>query len=219
MPPASAVAREIRSLSPRAETAFVLLLCFGPQLALAITALAHGFVPPLTNGRAAAGIAYELAAGGAAAAFLAMRGWNRSHFRLRAGVVGLVAGVSIAAVYRVASTIVLAMFGSWLAPSPERLLRPAGSTAVLLLFFAVDAVFEEVFANAYAVQALERLGVQHAIVWSAALRVSYGLYQGAIACAMIFAFGLAMAWVFRKYRNLGIPVSAHLAANALMILV
>jgi len=82
----------------------------------------------------------------------------------------------------------------------------------------IDAVFEEVIANAYVVQALERLGARHAIIWSAALRVSFGIYQGALACILIFAFGAIAAWIFRKYGRLSIPIVAHVAANAAMIL-
>jgi membrane protease YdiL (CAAX protease family) len=198
--------------------ALVTLLCFGPQIVLAIVALANGFAPPLTNARAAATIAYELAAGGAALAFLALRGWRRSDSPIGIRVGTALLGVAAAQIYVVGSLLALAFFGRWLPPSPERLLRPAGATAVLVLFFAVDAVFEEVFANAYVVQALERLGVRHPIFWSAALRVSCGVFQGAIACAMIFAFGAVMAWIFRKYRRLAIPVIAHVVSNVEMVL-
>jgi membrane protease YdiL (CAAX protease family) len=218
VPTTLAIAKWIRNLPQGAEVAVVIALCFGPVLVLAVAALARGSVPPLTNERAAAGIAYELAAGGAAAAFLAVRGWNRKQFRMSWRPLAVLVGFLLGRAYVVFSTIALVAVGRWLAPSPERLLRPAGSTALLLLFLTIDAVFEEVFANAYVVQALERLGARHAIVWSAALRVAFSIYQGALACILIFAFGAAAAWIFGKYGRLSIPIVAHVAANAAMIL-
>jgi len=79
--------------------AVVIALCFGPVLVLAIAALARGSVPPLTNERAAAGIAYELAAGGAAAAFLAVRGWNRRQFRMSWHPMALLVGFLLGRAY------------------------------------------------------------------------------------------------------------------------
>jgi uncharacterized protein len=216
-----AIARWIRNLSQRGEFALVTLLCFGVPIGGAVYLFVRGTISPITNARTVRGLLFEVVLGGAAAVVLALRGWKWHHFRLRIDGWNILAGGLLGLAY-----VGFAMFSGpllirvlpWLRPSPARQMHLAAAPALYLVFIVVNSIFEEVFVNAYAVQALERLDSRHPIVWSAALRASYHIYQGVLGPLIVFVLGLVMAAIFVRRRDLGIPVIGHTGANVLIFI-
>ena len=74
----------------------------------------------------------------------------------------------------------------------------------------VNPVFEEVFVCGYVITALkERFGLTTAVNVSAALRVSYHLYQGAVGVVGVAPLALLFAYWFGRTGRLWPLIVAH----------
>jgi len=162
----------------------------------------------------------ELALAAVVAVVLALRGWRwgdlnlRATWRLTTGGLLLFAldyGLTLAA-----DGPALALFGE---PVDEwsvfdELNGPGVSLRGALALASVNPLFEETFAVAYVVRALEpRRGIAAAIVVSALIRALYHTYAGLAWGAVMFLYGLVHASVYARWRRLWPLVVAHAVAN------
>ena len=90
--------------------------------------------------------------------------------------------------------------------------------ALVLAFSIVNATYEELFVCAYIVAAWRGPDSWNALAFSSILRLSYHLYQGAIAIALIFPFGVMFAWYFARQRRILPLIIAHGVIDVLGLL-
>jgi hypothetical protein len=203
-------------LTPRSELATVLTLTFAyPVVTSAMSAVAPDRIVRF-DGSVAWLIAYEIAAGIAAARILARRGWRARDLGLavpwppRTAASDLVRGVLLFAggtlVYGFVH-LLLAEMGFVTAAPPVFDSSGLGLDAGVALV-AVNVVFEETLACAYVVSAL-RAHPTLAVWTSATLRAAYHTYQGPAAAAGILALGLVHASVFSRWRRVAPLAIAH----------
>ncbi len=88
----------------------------------------------------------------------------------------------------------------------------------MLLFIAINSIFEEITVTAYVIEALKGDGAGLAITASTLLRFSYHLYQGPLASLSIVPLGLLFATMFWRWRNLWPLIVAHTIANVVFFL-
>ena len=87
----------------------------------------------------------------------------------------------------------------------------------VLLFIAVNSVFEESAVTGYVVTQLSEQGAALAVTASGLVRFAYHLYQGPIASIAILPLGLLFAAVYWRWRNLWPLIVAHTITNLISV--
>jgi membrane protease YdiL (CAAX protease family) len=156
------------------------------------------------------------------AAILRIRGWPlRSRLGLEFSWKAAAAGVPLFIIYLllywIMATLILLVFPqarqAWTFSFTNR-----APFALMLLFLAINSIFEEVTVTAYVIEALKGDGAGLAITASTLLRFSYHLYQGPLASLSIVPLGLLFATMFWRWRNLWPLIVAHTIANVVFFL-
>ncbi len=211
----------IRNLSGRTELLLVLAVAFGTTVPASLAALlAPGVLsertsPPITNAALHGTILYELIVLTLLALFLRARGWTVKRLgivpSLRDSMLGVGFFVVCNAVYYV---LAMGLAGVWPAfahaATSTRLVADGLQWPSVLVASLVNPVFEEVFVCSYVVSALkERRGVTFAVNVSAAIRVFYHFYQGALGVVAIAPMALLFAYWFARTGRLWPLLVAH----------
>jgi membrane protease YdiL (CAAX protease family) len=90
------------------------------------------------------------------------------------------------------------------------LIAPGLSLTAVAVVSILNPFFEEIFVTGYLITSLrERHKPSFAVATSAALRVSYHLYEGALGVVMVLPMGLVFALCFARYGRLWPLVIAH----------
>lgn len=210
-------ARSAPSPAQRVEFALVLVVAFAGPVLGSVAALLHPSPsPPVTDAALLASVAMEAVVLAMLGVLLRARGWTRESLGLALRPGDLPWGVALTA-------------GCWLAGALASLaLAPAGGApdtlvagplpwASVALASLVNPLFEELFVCGYVVAFLKPWkGVAFAVNASAALRLSYHLYQGTPSLAMIPVGLLFAAW-FARTGRLGPVIVAHAVLDAVAL--
>jgi len=200
-------------MTDRAEVCTISALALSLPMAGVVRALVmQSRTLEYTTARTLVMLAFELAVIAAGAILLRRRGWSGRPFRLRITPLTILIGVMLAILYVWTSWIVYSITAR-MVPEVRIIVRHTAPVWLTVVFFLVNSFFEEAFASAYLVEAFERANVVHAVTWSAAIRAAYHLYQGPSGAITVFFLGAALAQIYRRERNIGIPFAAHTIIN------
>jgi membrane protease YdiL (CAAX protease family) len=200
-------------MTDRAELLTISALALSLPLAWVVVALAqHMRVLEYTTAMTVEGLAFEVGVIAVAAIILRKRGWSGRPFRIRITPLTLLIGVMLTILYVWTSWIVFSITTRYV-PEVRLIVRHTAPVWLTVVFFVANSFFEEAFASAYLVEAFERGGVVHVVTWSAAIRAAYHLYQGPSGAITVFFLGAALAQIYRRERNIGIPFAAHTIIN------
>lgn len=213
----------IQNLSDRAEFTLVALVCFSYTAATSIWILISGVRHvEITTGSLLWSIFVELVILGIFATILRIRGWPVRQrlgleFSWKAAAAGVPLFIMYLLLYWVMATLVLLVF------PPARQVWAFSFTNrapfwLMLVFIAINSIFEEITVTAYVIEALKGDGAGLAITASTLLRFSYHLYQGPLASLSIVPLGLLFATMFWRWRNLWPLIVAHTIANVVFFL-
>jgi membrane protease YdiL (CAAX protease family) len=169
--------------------------------------------PPITEPALQGLLLSELLVMALLALLLRQRGWNLAHLGLHFSARDLLVALGLVAAASAAFTAV-ALMGDVAMPgfgrSSRGLVASGISLPTAVAVSAVNPVFEELFACAYVIRALERTrSVAFAVNVSTALRVAYHLYQGPAGAISMIPFGLLFGWCFARTGRLWPLVVAH----------
>ena len=212
---------QILKLSHGTEIILVLVVAFGIFVPANIAALlspdllAHRATPPISNGHLQGLILYELVVMGILAAFLKARGWTLVRLGVRPTLPDTaLGGGMVIGYYAIYWVLVVVLVTAW--PQFAQILRATHLVAgdlqwpTVVVASVVNPVFEEVFVCGYVITALkERCGLTTAVNVSAALRVSYHLYQGAVGVVGVAPLALLFAYWFGRTGRLWPLIIAH----------
>jgi len=207
----------IRSLPGWLETALVVAAAFG---VFVYSALAYEPAASVTY--AASDFSYlahyEIVVGAILLAFLFVRGWRMEALGFRRFQVRDLFDTALLtlSVFLV-PTLLWSAFGDPDARSPMVVSEPGVSAAVAIAFSLINASYEEIFVCAYVVAAARKLGLAPAVLISAALRLSYHLYQGPMALITILPVGLIFAWYFAVRGRVWPLIVIHFALDLLAL--
>jgi membrane protease YdiL (CAAX protease family) len=212
----------IRALPPWAEFAIVVALAFGHFAALS---LFDAFAIPRTAILPAISFAqlpiYEITIAAVLSWVLAVRGWRFADLGIdRPNVSDLgQAALLLAAVYALTFTLFYFTPTATYELSTD-VSQGAGATNIpfVLIFSIVNATFEEVFVCAYVLSAWRGSDMWIAITASAAIRLTYHLYQGPLAVISIGPLGLVFAWYYATQGRLWPLIAAHAVLDVLYLL-
>lgn len=218
-PPLHELRRGVERLPVGVEVGVIVLIFAGWFVSLTVAAWGlDGDAGALTDADMVTLIAHEVALAAAAGGVLWLRGWTPARF-----------GQPQAPMATLGTALVLALvaqalhLGNWLllGPPPGSVAEaapPAGaaaaSVAVVLLFSLVNGLYEEFFLCGYLLAALRGRGAAVALGVSAAVRVSYHLYQDLPGVASVLTTGLVFSLYHWHRRRLGPVVLAHAALDA-----
>jgi membrane protease YdiL (CAAX protease family) len=201
-------------MTDRAELLTVSALALALPVAIVATAVAtETRIFEFTIGRTLAALAADAVILAAASFILRRRGWSIRPFRVHVAPLTVVAAVLLAITYIWASGIVFSFTRTIALPEVGVMVVPAGPVWLTVVSLIAGAFLEEAFASAYLVEAFERMHVTHVVAWSAAVRAAFHLYQGPSSTICVFLLGLALAHIYRRERNIGIPFVAHTLIN------
>jgi membrane protease YdiL (CAAX protease family) len=147
--------------------------------------------------------------------FLKARGWTRERLGIRPTFQDSLWGVGILLAqnlifYGLWSLLYIAWPKVAIAMSHTRINTGHFDWAVVIAVSIVNPVFEEMFVCAYLITALkERFGTTTAVNVSAAIRVFYHLYQGALAVLGITPMALMFGYWFARTGRLWPLIVAH----------
>jgi len=222
-----------RALSPRAEFGIVAVLAFGwfcigslhAVLQMADTGVAQALGEPHVTGRGLQRlVVYELIVGGALVWMLVQRGWTRLKVGLQPNWADVGLGVVLVGATYLAVGV-LSLVVQAFAPSlaevamHARLVGGGISLATILVASAVNAVYEEVFVAGYLVTFLkEHRGLWFAVNTSAAVRLTYHLYQGPIALVGVLPLALGFAYLYARSGRLWPLVVSHFIIDVIGVL-
>jgi hypothetical protein len=207
------------SLPRRYETAIVLALAFGWFIYSSVLSLVDPAPPPSAADYYGL-VIQEILIGTVLLAFLIIRGWRIADFgfaRLRwrdfvdAGALVAAAIVSYWVIWTLLSPLAVS-------DTPIPLNHRGISLSLMLALCVVNGAFEEVFVCAYLLAAWRTVPLHLLIGLSAALRLSYHLYQGPLASLALFPLGLVFAWYFANQRRVVPIIMAHVAVDILALL-
>lgn len=200
-------------MTDRAEVMAVSGLALSLPMAGVVRSLVkHSTVADYTTSKTIAMLAFELGVIAIAALILRRRGWSMRAFRIRITPLTILLGVMLTILYIWTSWTVFSITMRFI-PEVRLIVRHTAPVWLTVLFFVVNSFFEEAFASAYLVEAFERAKVVHVVTWSAAIRAAYHLYQGPSGAITVFFLGAALAQIYRRERNIGIPFVAHTMIN------
>jgi membrane protease YdiL (CAAX protease family) len=212
----------IRLLPGWVEMAIVLAAAFGLFI---LSSIEWAMAPPQPILTTAGDLRYlmltEISIGVPLALFLWVRGWRPTQlgFAQPNGRDLWHPIVLLAAVF----------LGSWFAYAAAIAIRPELETSPLQLdetgvplflnvsFSLLNAFYEELFVCAYVIAAWRGSDIWTAIGISSIVRLSYHLYQGPLAIAMIFPFGVLFAWYFAHQRRLAPIIIAHAVLDVIAL--
>ena len=202
----------IRSLTPRAELMLINLICFGPFAIRSVIELADLKPVILFDAKRALFIlGIELVAGTIAVLILRARGWTLADVGLRPTMPQTIAGM----ILLIASLLLIGSFNQLLIlslgsdPGAATTLTTQISWPLLIAVTLINPLYDEVFAVAYNLRALEQSGPAFAITFSAAIRLICHLDQGPIAAMTILPLGIIFAAVYWRWRLVWPLVVAH----------
>jgi membrane protease YdiL (CAAX protease family) len=159
-------------------------------------------------------MAFELAVAAAIAAYLWLRGWTLSRFRFEPSWKATGLGIVLYGAFQLAYVVAALAFGSWIArfygDGIQSLFRVDADAAAIVAMSIVNPAYEESFVVGYVVRNLEgRASLWTAINVSTAIRLTYHLYQGPVACAAIIPMGVISAWFCARHGKLWALIVAH----------
>lgn len=163
-------------------------------------------------------VRHELAMSAAAAALLALRGWpwREAGWRVTPGGLLLAVPAMFATSYA-ANVLIWDCVAPWMGVSPPTVdpdaPAPEVSTAMVVLFSAVNGAYEEFFLCGYLMTAMRRWGAPWAIALSGLVRVAYHVYQGPAGALSVLAFGLIATVYYWHWRQLWPVVIVHVIAD------
>ena len=218
-PPLHELRRGVERLPVGVEVGVIVLIFAGWFVSLTVASWGlDGDAGTLTDADMVTLIAHEVALAAAAGGVLWLRGWTPAHF-----------SQPLAPMATLGTALVLALvaqalhLGNWLllGPPPGSVAEAApqagaaaASVAVVLLFSLVNGLYEEFFLCGYLLAALRGRGAAVALGVSAAVRVSYHLYQDLPGVASVLTTGLVFSLYHWHRRRLGPVVLAHAALDA-----
>ena len=214
----------VRSLSPRAEFAIVIIAAFGVFIVRSTLAIPFASQPTVEGWSGFAELAIEeTLIGLLVGCFLAARGWRFSDLGFdqpRLADLGSALGL-FASAY-------LVTYVFWnLLPQPSRehlafgrlqLANANFDPLLLLVVSVINALYEEVFVCAYVLSAWRGKSMWDAITISALIRLSYHTYQGPLAVITIAPLGIVFAWFYATRGRVWPLVFAHAFADFLYLL-
>jgi len=212
--------RYVRALSPTAEFAIVIVGAFGLFI---FASFEQAFSPrpwvDLSDAQIRSVLVYESVILVALSMFLHVRGWTPQRIGLEPHPRDFPAGLALAVAVHVA------FLAAWLLTSSIflQLTQPiSSSTSVgptlslvnVMTVSVVNPLFEEMFVCGYVVSALrDRPSLWTAINVSAAIRLLYHLYQGALGVLTIVPTGLIFAYWYARTGRLWPAILAHALLN------
>ena len=212
----------IQNLSDRGEFLLVVFVCFSYTAATSVWILLSGVRHiEITTSSLVWSICIELLILGMFAAILRARGWPLRRrlgleFSWKAAAAGVPLFIMYLLLYWVMATLVLIVFPAarlWAFSFTHR-----APFVLMLLFLAINSIFEEITVTAYVIEALGAQGAGLAITASTLLRFSYHLYQGPLASLSIVPLGLLFGMMFWRWRNIWPLIVAHTIANVVFFL-
>jgi membrane protease YdiL (CAAX protease family) len=212
-----AVRRFIRSLSPSAEFAVVVLGAFGYFVVISLAAVFHADpqAGQLSDRHLLVLLAYELVLLLLLLGFLRLRGWTVDRFDIRLTAGETLAGFGLAGVaylaYILVFVVVAAAWPQAAQATQTSVISSSGiSLATVIAVSFINPAFEEIFVCGYVIAALQKSGDTWAGVHvSVAIRLLYHLYQGAIAVIGVVPIGLIFALWYRRTGRLWPVIVAH----------
>ncbi|WP_395646459.1 CPBP family intramembrane glutamic endopeptidase [Terricaulis sp.] len=212
----------IRSLPPWAEMVFVISVAFS----LFISSNIDAVVTPAAEAEETSADAFlvvmaiELMLAGLLILFLRARGWTPPQLG--------VAPLGFKDAWHPIALTAVAILGSLAAYQIAIRIRPDLAAAspeidadiplyTWVMFSLVNAAYEEVFVCAYIVAAWRGGDIWTAIGISSVIRLSYHLYQGPMAIAVIFPLGVLFAWYFASQRRLLPLIVTHVAIDMIAL--
>lgn len=198
------------------DPAVVLGLCFVPLNFFAAFALLRGDREAVyTVARVLRLLGFELFASGASLLYLRWRRFPMDVFRLRLTWQSLGVGFFTSLVLYILTGVVYRIAFLVLPAGGVVSFRMAAPAALFLAFLIFNSWFEETFLLAFPSAAFDGWSAATMILVTSALRASYHIYQGLAGAVAIFAAGVLLASVYRRTRDLTIPVVAHTVMNVI----
>lgn len=170
----------------------------------------------VTTRRVLQSIVLELVIIGIVATILHVRGWTPERLGLRFSWGAALAGVPLFVIYLliywITATFVLMLF-----PAVRTVwtfkMHPLAPFWLMVVFFCVNSLFEEMIVTAYVTESLKDQGAAVVIGTSTLLRFTYHLYQGPLASLSIIPLGLLFATLYWQRRTLWPLMVAHTITN------
>lgn len=213
----------VQNLSDRGEFLLVALVCFSYTAATSAWILISGVRHiEITTSSLVWSICIELLILGMFAAILRARGWPLRRrlgleFSWKAAAAGVPLFIMYLLLYWVMATLILIVYPAarqvWAFSFTNR-----APFVLMLVFIAINSIFEEITVTAYVIEALGAQGAGLAITASTLLRFSYHLYQGPLASLSIVPLGLLFGMMFWRWRNIWPLIVAHTIANVVFFL-
>jgi membrane protease YdiL (CAAX protease family) len=210
------VRKWVRTLSPAAEFAIVILGAFGFFI---LTSYVGHFRPSsvskITNAHLQFLILFELIVGAALAAFLLARGWSLKRLGLRPTLLETGIGLLLMAVTYVAWIAIWILVASFSPPTGEAARNITFAAPGIGLWTAaaaslVNGMFEEIFVCGYVIAALkDRTMAWTTINISVGIRLLYHLYQGPYVMIFVVLAGVTLGYWYAHRGRLWPPIVAH----------
>ena len=209
----------IRNLSERSEFLLVTVICFAYVITSSIALLLLGIQRfELSTSRVLRGVAFEVLVVLVAGWVLQVRGWQFRRLAGRLSWSSALAGVPLFICYMLlywfTVLLVVSSFPQVAKIRPIQIIHTA-SPLVILVFFAINSVYEEFAVTGYVVTALESNGPAFSVTVSTLIRFLYHVYQGPLASLSSLPLGVLFGIVYWRYRTLWPLVIAHTIANLL----
>jgi membrane protease YdiL (CAAX protease family) len=206
----------VRNLSVRAEFCLVLLVGFGPFIAMQLWNAAQRKPLHMTNAGLVVFPIIELILFAAILWVGKVRGWSIATFGSRVSWRGAVGGIIL---FGVAQAAMFGVSRGMQIVHPELSPFTFARLAVLpiLLISLINPVFEEVLGTGYLIQSLQRLGMWPAVMASAIFRGAYHLQFGINAALGVFTLGVIFGFTYWRWRQLWPLIVAHVLADLLAL--
>ncbi len=206
----------VRSLSLRAEFCLVLLVGFGPFIAMQLWNASQRKPLHVTDAGLVAFPIIELILFAAILWIGKVRGWSIAAFGSNVSWRGAVGGIILFAVAQAA------MFGvarGMQILHPEEFSFTFARLGVLpvLLISVINPIFEEVLGTGYFIRSLQPLGMWPAVMASALFRGAYHLQFGINAAVAVLAMGMIFGFTYWRWRQLWPLIVAHVLADLLAL--
>ena len=204
----------LRNLSVRLEFCLVLLVGFGPFIAMQLWNAVQREPLHMTNAGLVAFLVIELTLFAAILWGGKVRGWSFAKFGFNVSWPGTVGGIILFAVAETAMIGVTAGMQTLHAEQSPFTFSRLAPLAIILISL-VNPVFEEVLGTGYFIHSLQSLGMWPAVMASAIFRGAYHLQFGVNAAVGVFALGMIFGFVYWRWRQLWPLVVAHTMADLL----
>jgi uncharacterized protein len=213
----------IRKLSDRGEFILITLICFAYFIVASVRVLLLRIGRlELSTAHVLLGIGLELLILFVAGWILQVRGWSSRRLAGPLSWSSLLAGIPLFVGYILLywfTALTVASIFPGIAKVRAFSIVHTAPPALLLLFFALNSVFEEFAVTGYVISALGRDSAAFAVSASTLIRFLYHVYQGPLASLSILPLGVLFGVVYWRTRNLWPLVVAHTIANIVAWLV